>query len=146
MEAECVQCQKRFGYYESQVRNLRDDVREWYRVVCASCRQRVVGQVTGHHLSAEWAIRLTMADRCDLCQRALPIGKHMTPVAHVDHDHACCPGTRSCGLCVRGILCPTCNTRSGVVEALIREGVDVDSVVAWVKGNHTALKNDRTAW
>lgn len=34
----------------------------------------------------------------------------------VDHDHNCCPGTKTCGKCVRAILCNTCNVFTGLVE------------------------------
>lgn len=34
---------------------------------------------------------------------------------HIDHDHACCPGTRSCGSCIRGGLCEKCNMAVGAL-------------------------------
>lgn len=34
----------------------------------------------------------------------------------VDHDHSCCPGKRSCGKCVRGLLCIACNRGIGYLQ------------------------------
>lgn len=49
--------------------------------------------------------------RCAICSTADPGGKHDT--WHVDHDHRCCPRGRSCGSCIRGILCSNCNLGLG---------------------------------
>ena len=42
----------------------------------------------------------------------------------VDHNHACCSGTKSCGMCVRGFLCDKCNLGLGAfrdsVETLLK--------------------------
>jgi hypothetical protein len=42
---------------------------------------------------------------CAICQTSLGDDRSFW---HVDHDHSCCPG-RSCGKCVRGVLCRECN-------------------------------------
>ena len=34
---------------------------------------------------------------------------------NVDHDHKCCPGNKSCGKCIRGILCHLCNKGIGLL-------------------------------
>jgi hypothetical protein len=33
----------------------------------------------------------------------------------VDHDHTCCPGQVTCGLCLRGLLCSSCNLHFGAI-------------------------------
>ena len=44
---------------------------------------------------------------CAICKASEPGG---TGRFHVDHDHACCPEKmRSCGKCIRGLLCNYCN-------------------------------------
>src|SRR5204863_8159481 len=49
---------------------------------------------------------------CALCGQQCSSGRLLA----VDHDHACCPGMKSCGKCVRGLLCGDCNHGLGKFE------------------------------
>ncbi len=48
---------------------------------------------------------------CAICASTEPGGRWGT--WHVDHDHRCCVGPKTCGSCVRGLLCANCNTAIG---------------------------------
>lgn len=43
---------------------------------------------------------------CAICESTDPKGRDWWCV---DHDHACCPTATTCGKCIRGIVCDSCN-------------------------------------
>lgn len=49
---------------------------------------------------------------CAICGRENYDGRRLD----VDHDHSCCSGEKSCGMCVRGLLCGKCNKAIGALS------------------------------
>jgi hypothetical protein len=84
---------------------VRSDYRQQY---CSNCK-RISYKMRRYGLTARDWFRMLDKQRgaCAIC---------LTPNIerfHVDHDHDCCPGERSCGECVRGLLCHACNVALG---------------------------------
>lgn len=53
--------------------------------------------------------RALMANGCEVC------GSYDRLC--VDHNHECCPGSKTCGKCIRGALCHKCNRTEGLFTA-----------------------------
>jgi Recombination endonuclease VII len=70
--------------------------------------------------------------RCAICGiTAKDCGKKL----HIDHDHACCnssSSTRSCGKCVRGLLCFKCNLTLAKVEFVLTMGTIDPTEGTWL--------------
>lgn len=52
--------------------------------------------------------------KCAICGVSGPDAARWNNLV-VDHDHTCCPGKKTCGKCVRGLLCSNCNCAIGLL-------------------------------
>lgn len=110
--------EKRRAYYEENRAERIAAVRAYYQAnrerICES--ERVAGKarrLRQHYgmSEAEWAsLFAAQGDACAICGTVEPGHKFGWST---DHDHSCCPSKRTCGACIRGILCHARNTGLG---------------------------------
>ena len=63
---------------------------------------------------------------CDICETQITSKRYFD----VDHNHFCCSGYRSCGKCVRGLICFNCNS----VLGHSKERIDIlEKTVKYIK-------------
>lgn len=81
---------------------------------CKECRRNRSLKLDHHILPEQYNKLLKLQNgKCKLCEKDEFKFKYKLSI---DHDHKCCPGKKSCGNCIRGLLCPQCNWSLGVLE------------------------------
>jgi hypothetical protein len=71
--------------------------------------------VAKYHISVSEFKRLLESQdgKCAICGKSSDV---IARAFSVDHDHKCCPGKKTCGKCIRGLLCERCNSGLGAFK------------------------------
>ena len=77
------------------------------KIVARRCRLLMTYNLTVEQYDA---LLVAQGGGCAICETKTPGGRG---TFHVDHDHSCCSGRKTCGKCVRGLLCHSCNIGQG---------------------------------
>ena len=103
----CINCQVYLPETMFQNNPLSFDKKQPYCMPCISERRYV-----SHYglKKSEIQAILDRQDGCAICHVKEVTGDKNW---HIDHDHTCCPGVKTCGKCVRGVLCGFCNRALG---------------------------------
>lgn len=120
--------QKRAHYAEYQQRRRTDKpgenaeiVQRWRERNPEKARERNRGSKAAQYRE-KYLYGLTPETRAELVARqdgccylcGEPLLLEVPGMVHVDHDHSCCRGARSCGTCIRGLACEPCNKGIGL--------------------------------
>ncbi len=120
-------------YYENNKEDQKVYSKKYYRQHIKECKEYGEKYIVGHkedkkkydrkyravflkkryNLSIEQYNELfkKQRGRCAICFKV-----QQDKMLAVDHDHRCCPGAKSCGKCIRGLLCNNCNWVLGLIN------------------------------
>lgn len=91
--------------WENSPRGKERRIRKRYKIR----GERLLAILTAHHAKF---VDGKLFGKCGICG----VYSHL----HVDHDHSCCPAGKSCGKCVRGLLCKHHNRGLGEFQDNIK--------------------------
>lgn len=114
MNKFCASCQTQKPSSAFAKNASRSDGLQGYCRECmkATFKNHPAHMTVGYGFASRYAEMLESQNgTCAVCG-IQPSGRRLS----VDHDHVCCPGKKSCGECVRGLLCTACNFAVGRYE------------------------------
>jgi hypothetical protein len=116
----CRKCKKEQDRARNQ--GIKIHGRDGYRDILRRERSaRTKNNIRERHLKSKYGLTLRQYNEILLAQNGACASCGEPPGSvraqgrwlTVDHDHSCCPGVKTCGNCVRGLLCSKCNMSLG---------------------------------
>jgi len=107
------QCSRCGGWKPASAYMTNPRIKGGLHSFCARCwRSDKLKSAYGITIDQYEAMLAEQAGGCSICGGSNASGRNL----YVDHDHACCPGGKSCGRCVRALLCDPCNRSIGLMR------------------------------
>lgn len=108
---QCARCSqwRPLDQYVAATKTL-DRLQSW----CSPCSSDYMSSARYGMTRADVLDMVTKQGGCAMCGTAEPRNPGFRNGWHVDHDHSCCPTDRTCGRCIRAILCAECNKLIGI--------------------------------
>jgi len=140
--AICPGCGDTFRKQRRRAYTITARAYESFCKVCVRMSPLSRSQLVVHSVPpylVEWWLAQQGKLACDLCGRRLD-RQTKSGQPTIDHDHRCCSGDKSCGECVRGVLCARCNSAVAHFERLL--GIKTyEEIIAYVDcGNETVAQ------
>lgn len=136
-------------YYEENKEAITDYKKEYYsenrEAELARGRARYKDN-RGAYLKTQYNITIEQYNQmledqggvCAICKGVNSNGRSLS----VDHDHKCCPGGKSCGSCIRQLLCLYCNTFIGYAKDDVKRLLAGVAYLEKHAANNGATKSD----
>ena len=122
----CIDCMNQYNA-DYQTKD-RDERPEFYRA------REFAREMKKYGTTVEW-YRDKLIEQSGICALCKHLSHHHGTIQRlqVDHNHDCCDlKTKSCGKCLRGLLCADCNIRLAPVEDVLKQGTIVPLAGTWL--------------
>jgi len=142
----CKACVREYDLVENDTKRVMPRKMQGTKIHCRKCEQYLpksffwskntyckectvlvghIGNLKKYNLTRDDYVNLEKSQNgvCKICGKPEKYKNRLS----VDHDHSCCPGSNSCGKCIRGLLCSNCNRVLGQVnddKVLLQKMID----------------------
>lgn len=104
------------------------------RGVCKLCwneETRIVNLRRFYKLTFEQLDAMIASQNGQCASCGVEVSRHIPHGYAVDHDHDCCPSHKTCGKCIRSILCKSCNYIEGHLRSASQARALADYIDKW---------------